>query len=1102
MSKTELNNYEGQTILIRNMEASLIYKISVDQNENHRKLVDEYKKLKTEISELGHKKEEINKQIKAIIDSEGRVVPGNEESYKNLLDEIKSVQSEINQKQEDVKDKFDTLKLDETKNCNLKGKNKRYYYKGNLTDSLMRRKLVKLIAETDTKDSFVIGKTCGFSEVIVNVAFSKDYMTPDEHKKGYYRKTIGCNKLRDMFYETGIWLNGIHYVQFERSSSKARVGDCLFIQEKYYNAMIAWVRMGLNFKRYAKKKDGSYYKDNRLEKIDITGERSYESLTSSSIICTVDIDPYSILLIDDVSGEYTMPCNVVESVERDIEKIGKNGNIITVKENVLEINEKNHTEQTDLWDGQSLLDSSVFDTDKLRDKGFLLLRNHFLKTAGFNTKLKEWYQSEKVKPHLIEKDGVFYVEDRFGNLLEADKIKMVTTKNSVKIFKEPFVSCILFDELGKTEDEVSALSKLDKESLVWDWYRKKVKEMMGDTFGVCKFEKPSKIQGGEYQQFTYQGHNSLRFSYKNVKHMCRPQAHEIMLMKNNVAFFKDTIDTRSNNSARESMLLAMLEVNDDVQGTKLYKDFRNDYIKTMKNRICGGKIFMKNSDYCVLFGNPYEMLLASAGMLKTHRSANGKIIADSSIMDNPEHDKKKQFECYCSKYEDGKELFGFRSPHICEGNVALFINVKHPEYEWFNFNSSKNIIAVSFFGYGAFLSPKLNGCDVDSDAVLMGDDETVLEKVRLAQEKLIPINGLSPFPKALAFTDANMASTDTRLATDFIGRICNFAQNLQSYYWHIWNVGTEEQKQYLDMIYDDICILEVLSNIAIDQAKRDYPIDLKKEMNRLKNRSYLIEKGAIIDGESIQFEHDEKTYYKIPTFMKLNTTSQKKKVRSNATDEEKQRIKEHNQKVKELESLLYYDFVCPMNMVRTALDELITKADDVPDKQILEILNRHTTQKADKRKMDKVVELAIEYSTQIYLLGKEYKKNGKNGEQYYEGKIALEKQAIEDISKISLSVKDIVQLICKVYDVRDKKDTNGKIIKENGIDNREKRLADYKAGNRMLQWVYKAHEDTFIKAIKTSSCGTVSNIREVSFDYEPGEGQNIFERYGKRYIIA
>lgn len=98
MSKTELNNYEGQTILIRNMEASLIYKISVDQNENHRKLVDEYKKLKTEISELGHKKEEINKQIKAIIDSEGRVVPGNEESYKNLLDEIKSVQSEINQK--------------------------------------------------------------------------------------------------------------------------------------------------------------------------------------------------------------------------------------------------------------------------------------------------------------------------------------------------------------------------------------------------------------------------------------------------------------------------------------------------------------------------------------------------------------------------------------------------------------------------------------------------------------------------------------------------------------------------------------------------------------------------------------------------------------------------------------------------------------------------------------------------------------------------------------------------------------------------------------------------------------------------------------------
>ena len=36
------------------------------------------------------------------------------------------------------------------------------------------------------------------------------------------------------------------------------------------------------------------------------------------------------------------------------------------------------------------------------------------------------------------------------------------------------------------------------------------------------------------------------------------------------------------------------------------------------------------------------------------------------------------------------------------------------------------------------------------------------------------------------------------------------------------------------MMYDDICILEVLSNVAIDSAKRQYPVNVESEIRKLK----------------------------------------------------------------------------------------------------------------------------------------------------------------------------------------------------------------------------------------------------------------------------
>lgn len=1142
MSKKRTNDFEGKTILIRNMEASLLYMVGVEKDSEFKEKIENYVKLCSQ-------KNRAKKELKEIKDNakKGKCIT------QDIKDEISSKSIELATIETKIKEytfNSDIFRLDKNRNFELKGKDNRYYYKGNLPDSLMRRKLTSILFE---KDKFSMGNTCGFCDVIINISFSKDYMFKDSVSKNgtFFRKVINKNKLRDIFYRDGVWINGVHYVQFERSSSKARTGDCLFIDEKYLEDMLSWVRMGLNFKKEITRKNGEPYKKPKYIGVDITGSRSYESLTSSNIICTVDIDPYSILLIDDVSSSYTMKSNVVESEEHTYIVPDNHGENKEKIETRLVISPKDYTQTTDLWDGQSLVDESVFRASykaynkngkpvihSLENKGFILLRNHFLKSAGFNTKLQRWYQSEEVKKHLIYQDSLYYAQDRFGNLMETSTIKMVTTKNSIKIFKEPFMSCILYDKLGLSEDEVNGKSKLERESLVWDWYRAEVRKLQGTKMGVCKYEKMSKFVEGLYQQLAYQMLNSLNFTKEELKQLSMEQIKEIMLSKNHVAFFKNMLDTRKNSSAKQSMMLALLAVNDKVEYTQIYKDYKDEQLKRLRKRIENGKIFTENSDYCVLFGNPYEMLLASARMLEVDE--NGQAV--SSIMHNPDHDRKNQFECYSPKFrtfdKNGndieRELFGFRSPHICESNAALFVNTYHPEYEWFNMTD--NIIAVSFFGYGAFLSPKLNGADVDSDTCLVGDNEIVLRKVREAQRQLLPINGISPKAKILPFTDGNLSDTDSRLANDYIGRICNLAQNLQSYYWHIYNSGTQEQKdKYLNQIYDDICLLEVLSNIAIDSAKREYPVNIEKEIRNINSRPYLSEESAIIEGDSIIFEEivgsKTKKYMKKPKFMRRNRKSVVKKYskevyeiyskipKEDKGDEEKvkaffmqfvdgerfyndkKRVDDLREREKKLVEKMYLPFDTPMDMVRQVLDENIKKGKSTPTIPITMILkNIPSGQKADFYRVKNIINSSIEYGKELCNIEARYRKKEIIGEQMYKEKTSVEQKAIEEYSKIAITQNDVITLIRKVYDIRDRYDTNGKLVKKNGLDKRDMSLLESKMGSRMLQWVYKAHEDIFLSAIQ-NSVGNISTVKEITDDIEIPLDKEIFVLYGKSYII-
>ena len=1124
------------------------------------------------------------------------------EKYENLKKEKIEIENSDNpdgERLKEVQNQIEGLSKEifsMKKPIKFSDKSNRFYYYGTISDSLMGRKLRQVAREKNDGNAIKTVGDSDYTDLIINIKCKQDIMIPDGMKKVYnpetkeieesdskkMKKLISRNKLRKMAYKDGVTINGIHYVNFQRTSSKARVGNDLFIREDYFEEMDGWQNLDIPFRKMVRSQDKN--NPNPFEEADIVSIRSYQSLIASSIIGELDIDPYSILLIDDVSGQATMDCNVVKQISLSN---GKGTELKVVREP--------YTQKTDLWDGQSLLDSSVFKKGKYATKekdgtikkdnsyenyGFILLRNHFFKTAVFNTNLQEYY-NQRFKG--VENP---IIKDTFGNPFEPGKVMMVTTRNSVKIFKFADIICEYmvdgdkkvhlkeleepliekYEELQKakqavvtakrkltmllnynpekrkeppTQDDIYMAQdnlaeaernynevygnfesetkqllkdiKIEQERLTWDWYRQKIKNQ---SFGCCKTEHKSKF--GDKQQLWYQVIGSLDFSKENLWELVKPQIDEANLMKKYVAWFKYFVDMGATEKAKDSMMLSLLNVNDDISRTKWYTDYRRFKINGIIDKLIAGKLQIKDSDFCTLVGNPYEMLRVSCG-------------------DEIETSILSGFECYCTRYKDGEELYGMRSPHICTGNNALLKNTYREEWKWFNLTD--NILIINLWGKGAFLSCKWNGSDQDSDSAFIGSNPIILEKVREAQDYLIPINGLSPKPKMYEFTDENMAKVDGQLCNDFIGKICNLARDLQSLYWHLCNTGTEENKQkYLPMMYDDICLLEVLSNIAIDSAKRRYDCNIETEMKKIKSRPYLKTENAIIQGDTIVFketrykkslsENKIKEYEKLvekrnnattqegldkinkeidevlkvskeymirPDFTKNLKSQPKKKKRKkyeNGEQKELHRQKQiaYTQEQKALKEKIYRKMESPMDILSQIISENIVRSPRTkPLPCFVDVLKPIPSGvKADYNRINAIKNLCLEADRKIKCARAKCKEGKSSYDEMYDEINTIEKDVINNIKEREITAYDINVLIRKVYDERPKKDAHGKVVvDEKGkyayVDKRDQDIIKAKAGGLLLKYVYAAHKDEFIKAIKENGKGTVSYVRR----YEP-----------------
>ena len=594
-------------------------------------------------------------------------------------------------------------------------------------------------------------------------------------------KTVKIRQLREYFYENGFHIDGIHYVRYKRSAGSSREGKCLFIDERLYKAMTKWSECGIK------------------PKTDLASWESYKALSLSSIKGAVNIPLEGILFVPDYKSTFT---DEVVSVE--------------IQDGTLTAAHKQTEITNDIWDGESLLDESVF-RENYADKHMLLLRNKFFKSCAFRTKLKKWFQDKNVTLKELKSRGfVTFATD-------INQIVMVATPNSLKYLK--FAG-------GFTERNI-----------------RKWIENINDTFGVVKWDKSTRFFHGKMVQSSYQLLNTLGLTETQAAELLQPSIDYISLLRKDVDFmryhFTDAFAREKDDEEtvlpdgiadRADVIFTLMHKCPHFDETELYANFRNDVVKSLKERLKRGHILV-NGTNATLFGNGPELLKYIAGEEIISELHSGQI--------------------YCKRFADKTKLLCARSPHITMGNLYSAENSTQGEI-WNYFDLDENIVCVNAIGEN--IQQRLNGCDYDSDTMLLTDDKLLIETAEKYKDLFkVPVCKIETAKKE----NQTLPELDHDTSNNKIGEIVNLSQKLNSLIWDKIHKGESEEK--IREIYRDVCKLAVLSGLEIDKAKRACDIvNVGKELIALRKK---YDKQSPVFFQEINESGKEKQYIFYDTAM-------------------------------------------------------------------------------------------------------------------------------------------------------------------------------------------------------------------------------------------
>lgn len=573
------------------------------------------------------------------------------------------------------------------------------------------------------------------------------------YSNGYYEQVgeiptiMDKAELRNYLYKYGFKCDGVDYVRYKRSSGSSRVGKCLFVNKELVEEMARWDRCGLNI--------------NEGDPIDLASYEAYTALPLSSIIDTIHIPLESILVIDDYESRFKDEVVAVE-----------------IENNHLTSSEKEVEIVNSIWDGQSLMDESLF--GNYADKGMLLIRNRFFKSCCFNAKIQKWFEDNKITS-VDQLNGFTLAKD-------VSQIKLITTPSSIKYAK--------FGDIKR-------------------WM-----ELVDPIFGIVKYEKPPHPFSGRMVQAHYQLFNTLQLSYEEMEQILAPSLKYISAIKRDPTVLRYAInypldcgsgEWRSLDSKNE-IIFRMLGINDKFANTKLYYDFRDDLVRGEIRNLKRGHVLM-NGNYSTIMGNGMEMLQASIGTFH----------GESTLGIGNIHSTRFRYD---------QTLLCSRSPHVTVGNVLLVQNTANNQYDEY-FNLTTEIVCINSIGEN--ILQRLNGADFDSDTMLITDHELLINAAKRNYDKFkVPTNLTSSVKTVRHYSRDDQADLDVKTSVNKIGEIINLSQQLNSLMWERIHRGkTIESCRDL---YLDICKLAVLSNVEIDRAKKEFVINSGIEINILKKK--------------------------------------------------------------------------------------------------------------------------------------------------------------------------------------------------------------------------------------------------------------------------
>lgn len=103
----------------------------------------------------------------------------------------------------------------------------------------------------------------------------------------------------------------------------------------------------------------------------------------------------------------------------------------------------------------------------------------------------------------------------------------------------------------------------------------------------------------------------------------------------------------------------------------------------------------------------------------------------------------------------------------------------------------------------------------------------------------VPTRNINPPKSKRHYTFEDLADLDDKTSNNKIGEIVNLSQELNSLLWDMVaksGESVESQYEYIKEIYYDVCQLDVLSNIEIDRAKKEFPVDSTAELKRMRKK--------------------------------------------------------------------------------------------------------------------------------------------------------------------------------------------------------------------------------------------------------------------------